>query len=165
MFKNTKNYVFKHVTLYAVLGTGVFLLVCAFGEGLISTYGSNAICNRYLGCNAGFFGFDLVEHFLFGVCAIWVLVWFFKKFPEYSLFTSTRWKNIVILLAFVVFVSVLWEIVECVYDVFRFDILWQPLLNFKIDLHILAQPTNLDTMGDLSSGAIGALVALFFIET
>ena len=164
MFKNTKNHIFKNIAWYATTATVLFLIVGAFGEGPIAHYASNTICNAYINCTVGFFGYDAIEHFLSGVSVTLILIWIFKKFPTYSLFTPTRWKNIVILLALVISISVVWEIIECAYDIFRFDILVEPSLGVKLHLNILAQPTNLDTMGDLIFGAFGALLTVFFIE-
>jgi uncharacterized membrane protein YjdF len=164
LFKNTKNHIFKNIAWYATTATALFLIVGAFGEGPIAHFASNTICNAYINCTVGFLGYDAIEHFLSGVSVTLILIWIFKKFPTYSLFTPKRWKNILILLALVISISVLWEIIECAYDIFRFDILVEPSLSVKLHLNILAQPTNLDTMGDLIFGAFGALLAVFFIE-
>lgn len=147
---------------WALALTALWLITCTFGEGLGGSWGANNACYPYLGCTSGFFGYDAIEHFLFGVVAIFALVWFFRTHPRFSLLSDVRWKNVVILIAVVALVSVFWELLECAHDFFRVDILHQSLFNFRLHLNQLDQPTNLDTMGDLTFALIGSLASLFF---
>ena len=153
-----------YAAIWATVFTSIFIIVCIFGEGWGGSFGANGACSPYMGCTAGFFGYDAIEHFLFGISAIWILIWVFQKFPQYSVLGEKRWKNILILIALVVLISVFWEFLECAHDYFRLEVLHQPLLNLKLHINYLDQPTNLDTMGDLTFGLVGAVVALFFTK-
>src|ERR1035437_7948527 len=119
MFENLqyKNDAYSRSTILAIVTTTIFLLVCIFGEGIGGSLASNPSCYKYLGCTSGFFGYDAIEHFLFGIAAVAVLVWIFKKFPQYSLLHTKRWKNILTVIALVMLISVLWEFVECAHDI------------------------------------------------
>ena len=166
MFENfeLKKNTYSHSFILATIATTVFILVCIFGEGISGSFGSNPSCYKYLGCTEGFFGYDAVEHFLFGIAAIWILVWIFQKFPQHSILNNKRWKNVLILLALVAFISVAWEFLEASHDAFRVDILHQTLVNWRLHINTLDQPTNLDTMGDLFFSLFGSMVALFFTK-
>lgn len=146
----------------AASATAVFLLACVFGEGLGGSWGSNTACSPIFGCTSGFFGFDAVEHFLFGVAAAWILVWIFKARPRFSLLHGTRWKNVLTVVAIVALVSVGWEHLEMLHDLFRTDILHQSLVNFRLHINLLDQPTNLDTLGDLFFAIVGSFIASLF---
>ena len=66
------------------------------------------------------------------------------------------------LIAIVSFFSIMWELGECAHDYFRLEILHQNLLNLRLQINLLDQPSNLDTMGDLTFGLLGALISAFF---
>jgi hypothetical protein len=160
----SKNKISSHLPVWAMIATFVFLVVCIFGEGLGGSLGSNPSCYKYLGCTDGFGGYDAIEHFLFGIAAVWILISTFQKFPKYSLFQTEHWKNVLTIIALVVLISVAWEFLECAHDAFRVDILHQTLVNWKLHLNLLNQPTNLDTMGDLFFASLGSTIALFFTK-
>lgn len=147
-----------------VITTVIFLIVCLLGEGILQGWASNTKCYKYLGCTNGFFGYDAIEHFLFGIVTVWTWIWIFKKFPQFSLMQNKIWKNILLLIALTVFISLLWEFVECIYDIVRVEILNVPSFNFKLHISLLAQPSNLDTMGDFAFCLLGAIKALFFVD-
>ncbi len=126
----------------------------------------NGSCMKYLGCIDGFFGFDAVQHFLFGIALLFTIFWLCKRYPEYSILPedkNKRWKTALTLIAYVVFISVLWEFLECAHDYYNVSLLHQDFFNYTlhIDINYLDQPTNLDTMGDLFFSAVGTIVALF----
>lgn len=157
----------KKISRNAVLATVAsiaFLVVCMFGEGAIGGFGFNAACYKYLGCTTGFFGYDAMEHFLSGLAIAWLLVWFFKKYPQYSLLHSSRWKNILVLFGSVALILVAWELMECAHDYFRLEVLHQPLFNVRLHLNRLDQPSNFDTMGDMAFSLFGGAIALLFSE-
>jgi len=160
----SKNNTCSRMAVLATVATTIFFVVCIFGEGMGGSLGSNPSCYKYLGCTTGFFGYDAIEHLLYGIAATWVLVWIFEKFPQHSLLHTKRWKNVLIIIVLVVFFSVIWEFVECAHDYFRLDILHQSLINLRLHVNYLDQPTNLDTMGDLAFGLCGSVVALFFTK-
>jgi len=158
-----KNNKFSRNAIMAIASIVIFLIACTFGEGLGGSLGYNQTCFKYLGCTTGFLGYDALEHFLFGIATIFTLVWFFKRFPDYSVLNSKRWKNVLILIALVALIAVLWELSECAYDFFRGNVLNLSLFDLKTHVNLLAQPNNLDTMGDFTSGLIGAITATFFV--
>jgi hypothetical protein len=98
---------------------------------------SDATCFHYLGCNAGFFGYDALTHF---VCGIVI-----------ALGLKDKTKNLLELLAYAALIGVCWEILEFGYDHFRMVVLHMNLTN----PNTLSQPSNVDTMGDLIFGLLG----------
>ncbi|MBU6142183.1 hypothetical protein KGO95_03675 [Patescibacteria group bacterium] len=158
--KQHKGLLPSYAALWAFGTTAIWLIACIFGEGLGGSLGANDKCYPYLGCTSGFFGYDAIEHFLFGVAAVFVLIWLFRS--RFSLFSGVRWKDILILIALVALLSVFWELFECIHDLFRADILHQSLLDLRLHINQLDQPSNLDTMGDLSFALLGAFFASFF---
>lgn len=159
-----KNYTFFLVSILAVFTTTVFLITCIFGEGLGGSLGLNQSCLKYLGCSIGFFGYDALEHFLFGVSATFIIIWIFKTFPQHSFFSTKKWKNILTIIVLVMFISVIWEFIEFFHDIFRFDIFDKFLINQKLNINLLDQPNNIDTMGDLFFSLCGSVIPLFFIK-
>lgn len=117
----------------------------------------NSRCFKYLGCNAGFFGYDALIHFLGGMIEAVFILWLAKKFPKFNFLQKNFWKNAVILIALIALLSVGWEFVEFGYDHVRMDILHQDLL---YPTNRLRQPSNSDTMGDLFFGLFGAAVMI-----
>ena len=161
-----KNFTYKNKTysFIAIIAISLFLIACIFGEGLGGSLGLNQTCLKYFGCSIGFFGYDAFEHFLFGISATFILIWFFQRFPTYSLLNTKRWKNILIIIILVMFISVIWEFTELIHDIFRSDFLNQILLNQKLHINLLDQPNNIDTMGDLFFSLFGSTIPLFFIK-
>ena len=151
---------FKKILVLIISSAAIFVTTTLLGEAIFAWAG-NSTCSTYLGCVSGFFGYDAAEHFFFGAMAIWILVALCQKFPAYSILHTEFWKMALTLVAMVAFFSVLWEIFECGYDAFRISILHQQLLSFRLHIDYLAQPTNFDTMGDISFSLLGGLFALF----
>ena len=96
---------------------------------------------------------------------IYIISLFFKKLPKYSLLGDKRWKNIIIFLSMIAFVGVMWEFIECAHDIFRSNVLHQVLINRKLNINLLDQPNNIDTMGDLFFSLCGSMIALFSIKS
>ena len=138
----------------------VWIVITMFGE-LVYFWAGNATCSPYLGCVAGFAGFDAFEHLFFGITLTLFIVWLCDRFPTYSILQDARWKQVLTIIAIVALVSVAWEMAECAHDAIRLDMLHEPLLNFKLHVNLLDQPTNLDTMGDLTFAIVGGIIGLF----
>ena len=150
--------------MIVLITTSVYLVSIAFGQGILGNLGINSQCYKYLGCNLGFFGYDAIEHFLFGVAIVWVLVWFFQKYPKFSLFDNKRWKNIFIIITLIALISVVWALLKFTHDAIRINILHQTLVNWKLHINFLDQPSNANTMGDFFFNLFGAVISLFFVK-
>ena len=155
---------YSNIAIMAIISTAVFFIAFIFGEGWGGSLGLNNSCTSLLGCSAGFFGFDAVEHFISGIAITSILLFIFKKYPQYSLLNDKRWKNILTILALVAFAGVLWEFIECAHDLFRSNVLNQVLINRKLHLNLLDQPNNIDTMGDLFFSLLGSTISLFLLK-
>ncbi|MFA6601940.1 MAG: hypothetical protein WCT02_03750 [Candidatus Paceibacterota bacterium] len=132
----------------------LFLLVWilgSFGPHLIA----NHKCYAFFGCNGGFFGFDAFQHFLSGPMDVALIIWLSRKHEKVNLFQEKFWKNFLIIVAIVALVAVLWEIIEYGHDEFRMDVLGRNLTS----PNLLDQPTNSDTMGDMTMTLVGASLA------
>lgn len=137
----------------AVWGGAQFILGDVFGMM------NNKNCFDSLGCNAGFFGFDALVHFLAGFLFIAGVLWYFHKRPKKALLSDSLGKNIFILLAIVALLGVGWEIFEFSADTVRTVGLHMNLQN----PNHLAQPSDADTMGDLIFEQLGALVSIIWL--
>lgn len=133
---------------------GVWLVVVAYGEFFNGA--PNSACYSILGCDEGFFGYDALEHFLFGAFAVASLYWLSKRFPAYSILRGTRTETGLILVSLTSLVAVVWEIAECFRDAYLLDIAHQRLFDLHLHINYLAQPSNFDTMGDLSLTLLSA---------
>jgi hypothetical protein len=137
--------------------TVVWALMTYFGE-FFYPWANNGACSKYLGCVGGFAGYDAFEHLFFGLALAIGLIWFFEYSPKYSLLHSNLFKTLIVIVALVTLVSVFWEIIECLHDALRLDILHESLRNFKLHIDLLDQPNNLDTMGDLTFALLGSII-------
>jgi hypothetical protein len=144
-----------------VASTALFAAVTTYGEFFEGA--PNAACYLFLGCDEGFFGYDALEHFLFGFAAVWIIVRLCELFPRYSILPDEYWKCGLIVLSLVALVAVGWEFCEWFRDAYLLDIAHQPLLNLRLHINYLAQPSNFDTMGDLSFTLLGSFLALLFL--
>jgi len=141
----------------------IYVLADLFGEFAPATgWGFNTQCLRFIGCTTGFFGFDAIEHLLSGFVIFLVLLLFFRKYPQWSPLTGVWWKDALILIAAVNLISFAWELVECAHDVFRVAILHERLYSVRLNIDLLDQPTNLDTMGDMTFNVLGSAIAALF---
>ena len=154
---------YSRVGILAFVSTAIWVAVISYGEFFDGA--PNSACYPYLGCDSGFFGYDALEHFLFGFAVVWIIVWLCKKFPTYSILNETCWKSALILVALVVSIEVVWEIGECFRDAYLLDIAHVQLLNFQLHINYLAQPSNFDTMGDMTFNLLGSLLTLPFVSS
>lgn len=67
-------------------------------------------------------------------------------------------------MASITLIAVLWEIGECFRDAYLLDIAHETLLDFARHINYLAQPSNIDTMGDLAFNLFGSLLAVLYIN-
>jgi hypothetical protein len=148
----------RRLTVFLSVATVVWFALTVLGE-FITGWATNNICYKYLGCNDGFFGYDAMEHLLFGFALLTFMLWLAGRFPSFSLIARTRIKTIVTLIAYVALAAVVWEMFECGWDQYRVVILHETLFSFKLHIDALSQSSNLDTMGDISFSLFGALVA------
>ena len=135
----------------------IWLGITTLGE-FIYNWAGNETCSKYLGCIDGFFGYDAFEHLFFGIAGAIFIIWLCERFPKYSILHSEWWKVGLTVVAVIALASVIWEMYECGYDALRVDILHETLRNFRIHLNLLDQPTNLDTMGDLTFSLVGSII-------
>lgn len=156
-----KRFFSSRYGVLTAVSLGVYILADLLGE-FMAGWGFNAECIRFIGCTNGFFGFDAIEHFLSGFVILLCLVIFFQRHPKWSPLTGNIWKDAFILVATVNLISVGWELVECAHDVFRLAVLHEKLYSVKLNIDLLDQPTNLDTMGDLAFNMLGSIVAALF---
>jgi hypothetical protein len=124
----------------------IFFFVSVIGGELLKL-NKDGLCFKFFGCNNGFFGFDGWSHFLAGLACASLAILLFKKYPHLNILQAgnkTFWKNVIIILAIIALIGIVWEGVEFTYDHLR--------LLAGINLYNpydFAQPTNIDTMGDL----------------
>lgn len=148
----------SRVDVAALVPIIVWPAVTSYGEFFNGAL--NSTCYPYLGCDAGFFGYDALEHFLFGFAAVWVIVWLCRKFPRRSILTAEHWKSGLILVASAMLIAVFWEMGEFLRDAYLLDIARERLFDLQLHINYLAQPSNFDTMGDLTLNLLGSLLAL-----
>jgi hypothetical protein len=140
------------LSLFSV--TLFFLLATVFGH--LFGWMNNALCFQYLGCNAGFFGYDALVHCIAGVTVALLLTWVAQKNPQYNFFSDSFWKNCVIVIALVALIGVGWEVMEYTSDQIRFGAFHRIMTRLTHNLY--AQPSNADTMGDLCADIVGAFI-------
>ena len=143
--------IFKAISIFLVIIFSILVCLGHYGPKLIT----NDKCYQYLGCNAGFFGYDAVEHFLFGIIVVMLIVWVMRKFKSLSMFQSSFWKNFLMIITIVTFISFCWEIAEFSHDQYRSKILHENI----ISPNIMDQPSNSDTMGDITFAILGSVLS------
>lgn len=147
----------SRTSVITIVAAVAWIAVTGFGEFFGGA--PNSACYSYLGCDAGFFGYDALEHFLFGFAAVWGIILASQKSPEYSILHADFLKSAITLVAIVALLGVVWEIGECFRDSYLLDIAHERLLDLGRHINYLAQPSNIDTMGDLSFALLGSLLA------
>jgi hypothetical protein len=148
---------------FLAVATVVWLVISILGE-FVTGWATNNMCYAYLGCNDGFFGYDAVEHFVFGFALVFAFLWLGRMLPTVSFVAGNRTKTVLTLLAHVALVAVVWEMVECGWDQYRITILHETLFSFRLHVDQLAQSSNLDTMGDILCTILGALFSSAMAE-
>jgi len=150
------NRIFNIFTLVLII---IFLIISFLG-----THGpilmANNKCYQFLGCNSGFFGYDALVHFVSGIMDATLIVWLMKKFPPINLFHNNFWKNLLVVITMVVFIAFCWELCELSHDQFRMKVLHENL----ISENRLDQPSNDDTMGDITFSILGAAITVFVLR-
>ncbi len=149
----TKKVKTHRLGVLAILFSAAFSFLSIWGNW--SGHMNNDVCYAYLGCNAGFFGYDAITHLLSGVAITTTLIWISARFAPLSIMTGVLWKDILILTACTVLISVFWEIGECIGDWMRMYWMHKDLL---FPTNRLFQPSNADTVGDLTYCFIGGLI-------
>jgi uncharacterized membrane protein YjdF len=120
----------------------------------------NARCFEYLGCNAGFLGYDATVHFFGGVFEAILIVWIGEKYLHLKILHDRFWKNALLMVMAVAFFAAVWEIYEFVLDNFA-----AYFFNHVPSLfNELAQPGNGDTVGDMMFGILGAVVGVLILR-
>ena len=145
--------------------TAIILVIIFLVLSFLGNHGPNLMangkCYRFLGCNSGFFGYDAVVHFVSGFMDATLIVWFMKKFPAINLFHNNFWKNFIVVITLVVFIAFSWEVGEFFHDQFRMKILHEDL----IAQNRLDQPSNDDTMGDITFSILGAAITVLALRS
>lgn len=127
-------------------------------------FGANVLCFPKLGCNAGFFGYDaFFEHFLCACVGTLLLVRFMKTHPHRSFLYNSFWKNIIVLIALTMLLGVAWELFEFSHDQIMLYAPPQRAIFFLTPDRRL-QPSNIDTMGDLTFDLMGSSTALIVLS-
>ena len=124
----------------------------------------NTSCVKLLGCGSGFFGYDALEHFFWGFLAVAFIIRICIKFPSLNLLhNDALWKNVLLLLALLTLVSVGWELLEYARDHIMTRFAFFNNLAF-LKPHSLAQPSNVDTMGDLTFDLLGGALGILILK-
>lgn len=158
-----ENKKYKYLGAITLSLCAVYAVIAILGE-ITAGWSFNLVCNKFFGCTEGFFGYDAFEHFLSAMTAVLVIVWFCNKFPKYSILQDGTFKSMLFIISFIMFLCVAWEILECAHDAFRLSILHEPLRNIRLHINYLDQPTNIDTMGDLTFSLFGAVVGIVLMK-
>ena len=157
--KNERKDLVLNITLaVTVIVFFIGVILGKFGPVFIA----NIKCYKFLGCNAGFFGYDAVLHFVSGILDATAIVVFFRKFPKLSLFHlsfASFWKNLVIIAALTALISLSWEIGEFSHDQFRINVLHENI----VATNHLDQPSDADTMGDMTFAEIASILTALLI--
>lgn len=125
----------------------------------------NKSCVTFLGCGSGFFGYDALEHFLWGLLVVAFGIAIGNKFPSHNIFhNGSLWKNILLLLGLLALVSVGWELLEYSRDHILTRFAFFNKLAF-LKPYSLAQPSNVDTMGDLMFDLLGGILGIVILNT
>jgi hypothetical protein len=156
--KQPNNDSTKQSILGFVLVAVVILFLLASLGGNLSGLMNNDACYTYLGCNAGFFGYDAIVHMVSGVMNIFILIYIMRTWPKFNFLTGSYWKNMLILVAFALVIGLCWEWGEFAADHFKMIVLHMNIINPNRQY----QPSNGDTMGDLFFGGIGATITSSF---
>lgn len=136
---------------YALFGLFALMTVGSEPLGLMK----NSTCLPHLGCNAGFFGYDALTHFLCGIVIALGLAWLSDRHPGWNIFGRSALRNLFVILAVAALIGTLWEVLEFCFDYFRAYALHMNLYS----PNQAAQPSNADTVGDMAFGLLGAFFA------
>ncbi len=133
----------------------LFIIGWAFGQ-----YGpiliANDKCFQILRCNAGFFGYDGLQHLLSGFGIATIVIWLALRFPAHNVLHAKFWRSFIVIIALVIFVSFIWEMGEMLSDQFSIRILHENI----VVPNNMEQPSNIDTMGDMTFSLVGGVIAI-----
>jgi hypothetical protein len=139
----------------AIFFTAVWLILNAGGHfsiaGFPKFYSSN--CFGLIGCNRDFSGPDAYVHFLSGVAAVFIVVWFMSRYSDILHHPTGRTVLVAILVSAAM--SVVWELFEFGADWFRIEILDMDLWG----MDRIAQPSLIDTIGDFVYALVGSAIS------
>jgi hypothetical protein len=144
----------KKLGMVVMMAVVVFLTIWILGSWG-PTLMANDKCYALLGCDIGFFGYDAALHFVSGIMDAALIIWLMRRFPAIDMFHERFWKNFLLIIALVALIAISWEFIELCHDQFRMKILH---VNLTVP-NRLDQPTNDDTMGDMTFSIIGAAAA------
>lgn len=147
------------IDILLLIATLLFAIIEFLGDGF-TFFIQNSRCFTFLGCNAGFFGYDALIHISGGIFFSILLVWLMRRYPRFDILHNKFWKSILVLLALITFISTVWEIYEFALD--HFDILSLHTNGSYIDT--LAQPGLSDTIGDFFFELLGAIIGTFLLR-
>ena len=144
----------------AFLSSTLFFAAAEFFADSSFWFIENSRCFHYLGCNAGFLGYDVVVHFFCGIFDAMLVVWIGEKYLHLNILHSHFWKNALIIVMAVAFFAIVWELYEFILDNFAASF----LNHIPPSFNQLAQPGNSDTVGDMTFGILGAFTGVFILR-
>jgi hypothetical protein len=144
----------RKLHMWAAISILFFLVISIWGN--VSGPMDNDTCYRLLGCNIGFFGYDAFVHFFSGVMDVIAFLWVISLMPKLYILNDAFWKNVFILVLVAAFVGSLWEVGEFIIDYIKVNFLH---INIFAPVNRMYQPTNSDTIGDMSFNMLGAFIA------
>ena len=119
--------------------------------------------SHIFGCNAGFFGYDILEHFSGGLFSALMITWLALRNQKINILHNDALKNFIIILAVIALLGIGWEILEFSHDhIFSQSALFQTMTIFHPKN--IVQPSNSDTMGDLVFDLLGATTAAIVLK-
>ena len=80
----------RNSRLNILLAFSALIFIAAIIGGV--WYDNNAYCFRFFGCNAGFFGYDILEHFSGGLFSALAIVRLALRFPRINIFHNDALK-------------------------------------------------------------------------
>jgi len=145
---------------WTAVSVSVFV-VAQFVGGDIFELSRNGRCFTLLGCNAGFFGYDALVHFLAGIMFAIFIVWLGESHPRFGFISANFWKSAVIVVALCTLIGTGWEIWEFGIDHLGSNVLRE---SFVLTGQLL-QSGNSDTVGDEAFNLIGSVVAVVLLAS
>ena len=112
----------------------------------------NSKCFQYLGCNMGFFGYDALTHFISSVMISSFVVWLMKKKIQINILHDSFFRNLVVIITIMMFITFSWEFAEYSRDQFRIKVLHENITH----PNCRDQASDSDTMGDMTFSILGA---------
>ncbi len=149
------------ISIFLLISLAVFVFFEFIAGHLLWPAMNNSSCLNYLGCNAGFFGYDALVHFTAGIMETAFILWLINKYPNLNSFQYKFARNLFMFSCLIIFIGVFWEFFEFALDHIRMDLLHLDLLH---PINRLYQASNDDTMGDLFFGWLASILAILSIK-